>query len=87
MDKIRLVVRKILMVLLVLWMIVVFCLSNQSGSESSNLSRKVANFFANGDTVKAEKMEPVVRKAAHMSEYAVGGEDFLWNNTNICRYF
>lgn len=76
MDKIRIVVRKILIVLLVLWMIVVFCLSNQNGSESSNLSRKIANLFANGDTVKAEKIEPVVRKAAHMSEYAVGGMIF-----------
>ena len=76
MDKIKVVVRKILRVLLIAWMILVFCLSNQNGPESSNLSRKVANFFANGDTVRAEKIEPVVRKAAHMSEYGVGAMIF-----------
>ena len=76
MDKIRLVVRKILIVLLVLWMIVVFGLSNQNGSESGSLSRKIATFFANGNTATAEKLEPVIRKVAHMSEYGVGAMIF-----------
>jgi len=73
MEKLRLVLRKILIVILVIWMIVVFGLSNQTGEDSGGLSRKVANFFARNDTVQAEKIEPMIRKIAHMTEYAVGG--------------
>lgn len=76
MDKIRKIIRKILIVLLVIWMIAVFCLSNQQGEDSGNLSRIVANFFAHGDTVKAESLEPLIRKVAHMTEYAVGAMIF-----------
>lgn len=86
MEKIKLVVRRILIVLLVIWMIVVFGLSNQNGEESSNLSRKVANFFANGDTVKAENIEPVVRKVAHMTEYAVGAMLFYGITMTYSKY-
>lgn len=73
MEKIRLIVRKILIILLVIWMALVFLLSHQNGNSSSSLSRGVANFFANGDTVEAEVIEPVIRKTAHMVEYAIGG--------------
>lgn len=76
MDKIRRMIRKILIALLVIWMIAVFCLSNQNGSESGNLSRIIANFFAHGDTVQAEALEPLIRKVAHMTEYAVGAMIF-----------
>lgn len=72
MEKIKLMVRKVLIVLLIIWMVAVFCLSHQEGSDSGKLSRAIANFFANGDTVAAEKLEPVVRKVAHMTEYAIG---------------
>lgn len=72
MEKVKLKVRKVLIVLLVFWMIVVFCLSHQSGNSSSNLSIKTANFFADGNTQVAENIEPVVRKVAHMLEYAIG---------------
>jgi VanZ family protein len=37
---------------------------------------KVANIFTHGDTVQAEKIEPMIRKIAHMTEYAVGGMIF-----------
>ena len=57
-------------------MVVVFGLSNQNGEESGGLSRKVANFFAKGDTVQAERLEPMIRKVAHMTEYAAGGMIF-----------
>lgn len=76
MDKIRLLTRKILMVLLVFWMIAVFYFSHQTGEESSNLSRSLANFISKGDTVKAENYEPVVRKVAHMTEYSIGAMIF-----------
>ena len=76
MNKIRIMIRRILIVLLVIWMIAVFCLSNQNGSDSGNLSRTIANFFAHGDTVKAEVLEPLIRKVAHMTEYAVGAMIF-----------
>lgn len=72
MEKVRLSVRKVLVVLLVIWMIAVFYLSHQNGDSSSNLSRMVANSFANDNTQVAENLEPVVRKVAHMSEYAIG---------------
>lgn len=73
MDKVRIIIRRILIILLVIWMVLVFGLSNQNGEESGNLSRMVANFLAGGDTVKAETLEPIVRKVAHMTEYAIGG--------------
>lgn len=76
MDKMRIGFRKILIVLLVIWMIAVFMLSNQTGEASGGLSRKFANFFTGGDNVQAEKIEPMIRKVAHMTEYAVGGMIF-----------
>lgn len=76
MDKIRIGLRRILIVLLIIWMIVVFMLSNQTGEASGGLSRKVANFLSGGDTVQAERVEPMIRKVAHMTEYAVGGMIF-----------
>ena len=72
MEKIRLMVRRILIVLLVIWMVTVFCLSHQNGDSSGNLSRAIAMFFADGDQEMATNIEPVVRKVAHMTEYAVG---------------
>lgn len=76
MEKLKEGLRKFLIGLLVVWMIVVFGLSNQTGEESGGLSRKVANFFARGDTVQAERLEPMIRKVAHMTEYAAGGMIF-----------
>ncbi len=76
MENLKLGLRKVLIVLLVIWMIVVFMLSHQNGEESGGLSRKVANIFARGDTVQAERLEPMIRKVAHMTEYAAGGMIF-----------
>lgn len=74
--KVRLMLRKVLMVLLVLWMVGVFALSQQNGSESGSLSNKVALFFTGGDAESAETLEPVIRKVAHMTEYAIGAMIF-----------
>ena len=77
MDEVRITIRRILLILLVIWMIAVFMLSHQTGEASGNLSRMVANFLTGGDTVKAEHLEPIVRKVAHMTEYAIGGMLFF----------
>ena len=70
-NKIMLKLRKICIVLIIAWMICVFLLSNQNGTGSSGLSLKVAKLLFNSDDV-ALKMEGFIRKAAHMTEYAVG---------------
>ena len=71
-PKKTIVTRIILFLLICLWAFIVFNLSNQNGEESSGLSRLVTEFF-----VKDEKLvkiiEPYVRKAAHFSEYGLGG--------------
>ncbi len=63
--------RKVLLVLIVLWMITVFMLSNQSGEGSGSLSLAVTKWIFHNDAV-AERMEPFIRKCAHMAEYAFG---------------
>lgn len=75
-SKIILVVRKILIVLLIIWMIGVFFLSNQNGEESGALSKKVALMICFGNEESAEHIEPAVRKVAHMTEYAIGAMIF-----------
>ena len=63
--------RKICIVLIAIWMIVVFIFSHQTGEGSSGLSSKIAEFLFKNEQV-AEKMEIFIRKGAHMAEYAVG---------------
>lgn len=70
------VLRIIILAFIVLWMIIIFGLSNQNGDESSSLSRIVASFFTKDDE-KIEMIEPYIRKIAHLSEYACGGFLFL----------
>lgn len=70
------VLRIIFFALIILWMIVVFQLSNQNGEDSSSLSKKIASFFTSNEQI-IEKIEPYIRKLAHLSEYAVGGVLFL----------
>ena len=71
-EKIILLVRKILIVLLVFWMLGVFFLSNQNGEESSTLSTNIALVITFRNEESAENIEPTVRKVAHMMEYAIG---------------
>ena len=64
------------LILIVLWMALVFCLSGEVASESSNTSGRVIALiskvfgteFSNMDLVQF-----VVRKLAHFSLYALGG--------------
>lgn len=64
------VLRIIILALIVIWMAVIFKLSNQNGDESSNLSRDVASKIVSEDE-KVDIVEPYIRKIAHLSEYAV----------------
>lgn len=75
-NKIILVVRRILIVLLIIWMVGVFFLSNQNGEDSGALSHKVALMICFGNEESAENVEPAIRKVAHMTEYAVGAMIF-----------
>lgn len=68
----KIVLRIIIVILIVIWMLLVFCLSNQNGKQSSGLSKKVAGFFTS-DNDKIEIIEPYIRKIAHLSEYTIGG--------------
>lgn len=68
--------RKICIVLIIVWMIVVFMFSNQGGSGSSGMSLKISKLLFNNDAV-AEKMEGFIRKAAHITEYAIGAMLFF----------
>ena len=64
--------RLILLVLVILWAIIVFNFSNQDGEESSGLSHLVTTWIFKTEEL-VEKYEPLVRKLAHFSEYALGG--------------
>ncbi len=64
-------IRKVCIVLIIVWMVVVFIFSHQTGEGSSGLSSKIANMLFNNEQI-AEKMEVFIRKGAHMAEYAVG---------------
>ena len=65
------VARKVLLVLIVLWMIAVFILSNQNGEGSGQLSFSISKWIFKNDQV-AEKMDPFIRKCAHMCEFGIG---------------
>ena len=64
--------RIILLVLIILWAVFVFGFSSQTGNESSGLSRKIAELFFKTEETLAIA-EPIIRKLAHFSEYALGG--------------
>lgn len=64
------VLRIIILALIIIWMITVFLLSNQSGNDSGGLSRSLISKFTSDEKL-IDKLEPIVRKIAHLSEYAV----------------
>lgn len=75
-NKKILITRIVLIILIILWAILVFGMSNQQGEASSGLSRKItALFFKTEEQIGL--VEPYVRKVAHFSEYAIGGILFL----------
>lgn len=71
-DKKTGIKRIVLLVLIIIWAVFVFGFSSQTGEESSGLSTKIANlFFDSEEMIKIA--EPIIRKLAHFSEYALGG--------------
>ena len=71
------------LMLLILWMILIFCFSNQKADDSSKLSDgvivRIASVFVKGDLTKNKKDELIdkytfiIRKAAHFSIYLILG--------------
>lgn len=78
-------IKKVIYVILVIiWMSVMFGFSNQQGTGSSSTSKKVSQIIVNiidinkqySDTQKEEiieVIEPIIRKLAHYTFYAIGG--------------
>ena len=75
---------KISLILVIIWMITVFCFSNQpgntSGKTSSGVTTKVVETITKNkgktENEKAEmiaKIDPIIRKIAHYSIYTLGG--------------
>lgn len=71
-------------ILVIIWMSTMFWFSNQQGTGSSSTSKKVSEIIVNMIDIKqqysdAEKeeivkvVEPVIRKLAHYTFYALGG--------------
>ena len=53
-------------------MSIVVGFSNDNAEKSSSLSLRISKIFTNDDKVLSI-LEPIIRKIAHLSEYAVGG--------------
>lgn len=78
-------IKRIISVIFVfIWMSTVFSFSNEQGESSSNTSKKVSRMIVNiidiqvnyTETKKEElieQIEPVIRKLAHYTIYAIGG--------------
>ncbi len=66
------ILRVILIILILCWMYVVFGFSNAGGEESTGISTKVAKFFVKNEAY-IRLAEHIIRKVAHLSEYAMGG--------------
>ena len=64
--------RVILTILIILWAILVFYLSNQESDESSGFSFRFTSLFIK-DIELATFIEPYFRKIAHYIEYMIGG--------------
>jgi len=77
--------RILLAFLILLWMITVFCFSNEDGQESSNTSGKIVKIIVetiNNERIEEDKIEVIVRKGAHLTLYTVGGVlIFMFFNT------
>ena len=76
------ILRIVLIILILLWMWVVFGFSSDNGEISSGISYNIAKFFTETEE-KAKQLEPIIRKLAHLSEYAAGRFFILWIIFNI----
>lgn len=63
------VLRCLILSLIIIWMIIVFELSNQSGDESSGVSQWITSKIFSEEDVQVVA-EAYIRKIAHLSEYA-----------------
>lgn len=72
------------LLLIIVWMVTIFCFSNQKGTQSSITSNKVTkeiievlpstkNLEENQKKEIVKKVNPVMRKIAHYTIYLVGG--------------
>ena len=68
--------RVVFIILIIIWAISVFNLSNQAGNESGGLSTKITSLFLKSED-RINIVEPYVRKIAHLSEYTLGGILFM----------
>lgn len=68
--------RIVFAILIVVWALIVFNLSSQTGTDSSGLSRMIVELFTKDEAI-ITVVEPYVRKFAHFSEYGLGGMLFL----------
>lgn len=80
----------ILIILLIIWMITVFCFSNQQGETSGSTSGKVIKailkiFTKDVSEEKIQKLQLPIRKLAHFTIFAIGGvlAIMLLNQYNI----
>ena len=82
------IIRAILIILLLATFIRIFCFSNQNGTQSSGVSRKVTeivtsnikkvqNMSKNERELFLEHTEKIIRKLAHFSIYAILGINIL----------
>ena len=84
MKKKKIIKKTVTLVLTLLWMSMIFSFSHQNGVQSAGLSQQVAYWLADtADQVfhldntreelqqQADQMQFVIRKGAHMTEYAV----------------
>lgn len=75
MNKIK-VLRTFYIILIIIWAVLVFYLSSQTGGDSSGVSRMVVELFTKDENI-INIVEPYIRKIAHFSEYALGGILFM----------
>ena len=81
--------RFVLIFLILVWALAVYTFSSQDADTSSGLSRRLVEIFIhNEETVNF--IEPIVRKLAHFTEYAIGGILFMmlfhtykWGNAKL----
>ncbi len=75
--------------LLILWMIIIFVLSNDTGTASSNKSDGIASFISDIISfIDTDTLIFIIRKLAHFTEYLILGILFLnvlkdYNNIDI----
>lgn len=56
---------------MIIWMIFIFIMSNNNGNDSSSQSNFFANIILQFININRETLTFIIRKAAHMSEYAI----------------